>query len=206
MICSSENLDRFILVRPRKGRTLIVTGGNYPGQVTGTGGTYFNVDGGVRSQGIEASVDVDVTRNFSAYAAVTVTDAIYTKGFRGASYGGNKVVVPKGANVAGTPEYMVSGALNYRSEDFNAQLSVRHIGAAPGDAANTPALEIDSYTLVDLSAGYRLPLDGKRSIEARVAINNLLNERYIGGMLDDFTQRYTVGAPRSASLTLSLAF
>jgi iron complex outermembrane receptor protein len=172
----------------------------------GTGGTYFNVDGGVRSQGVEASVDFDVTSHFSAYAAVTVTDAIYTKGFRGASYGGNKVVVPKGANVAGTPDYMLTGALNYHSDAFNAQLSVRHIGAAPGDAANTAALEIPSYTLVDVSAAYRIPINEKQSIEAKIGINNLFKERYIGGMLDDFTQRYTVGAPRSASLTLSLAF
>src|SRR6185369_2072292 len=34
MICSSENLLRFILVRPSEGRTLIPTGGNYPWQVT----------------------------------------------------------------------------------------------------------------------------------------------------------------------------
>jgi iron complex outermembrane receptor protein len=172
----------------------------------GTGGTYFNVEGGVRSRGLEASVDFDVTRNIGAYAAVTVTDAIYTDGFRGASYGGNKVVVPKGANVAGTPDYMLAGALTYHDADFDAQVSVRHIGEAPGDAANTPALEIPAYTLVDLSATYRLPLNGDRSLEAKVAINNLFDERYIGGMLDDFTQRYTVGAPRSASLTVSMAF
>lgn len=182
----------------------IGTGGiNYS---AGTGGTYFNIEGGVRSQGVEASVDVDFTRNFSGTLALAINDAIYTEGFRAASYGGNKVTVPAGASVSGTPDYILAGALNYRSDRVNGQLTVRRIGSAPGDAANTPALEIDAYTLVDLSIGYRLPIGGWESVEARIGVNNLFNERYIGGILDEFTQRYTVGAPRTVSLTATVNF
>lgn len=182
----------------------IGTGGiNYS---AGTGGTYFNIEGGVRSQGVEASVDVDFTRNFSGTLAVTINDAIYTEGFRAASYGGNKVTVPAGASVSGTPDYILAGALNYRSDRVNGQLTVRRIGSAPGDAANTPALEVDAYTLVDLSIGYRLPIGDTESVEARIGVNNLFNERYIGGILDEFTQRYTVGAPRTVSLTATVNF
>lgn len=180
------------------------TGINYS---AGTGGTYFNIDGGVRSQGAEASLEADLSRNFSAYAAVSVNDAIYTNGFKAASYGGNKVTVPAGARVSGTPDVIISGALNYRSDRFNGQLSARHIGKAPGDAANTAALEVPAYTLVDLSLGYRLPIgEDNRSVEAKLTVNNLFNERYIGGILDEFTQRYTVGAPRSVALTLTVGF
>jgi iron complex outermembrane receptor protein len=182
----------------------IGTGGiNYS---AGTGGTYFNIDGGVRSQGVEASLDADLTRNFGAGLAVTINDATYTKGFRGASYGGNRVTVPAGAKVSGTPDYIVAGTLNYRSERLNSQLTVRHIGSAPGDAANTPALEIDTYTLVDLSIGYKLPIGDRQSVEARLGVNNLFDERYIGGILDEFTQRYTVGSPRTVALTATISF
>ena len=182
----------------------IGTGGiNYS---AGTGGTYFNIDGGVRSQGVEASLDADFTRNFGAGLAVTINDATYTKGFRGASYGGNRVTVPAGAKVSGTPDYIVAGTLNYRSERLNGQLTVRHIGSAPGDAANTPALEIDTYTLVDLSVGYKLPIGDRQSVEARLGVNNLFDERYIGGILDEFTQRYTVGSPRTVALTATINF
>ena len=181
------------------------TGGiNYS---AGTGGTYFNIDGGIESQGVEGSVEVRVMEGLTAYGAVTLTDAEYTSGFRAASYGGNPLIVPKGAKVSGTPEYILAGVLNYERDDFSAQLAVRRVGEAPGDAANTPGLEIEAYTLVDLSAGYRFPLgqDG-RYAEGRLVVNNLLNERYIGGVLDEFTQRFNVGAPRSVALTLTLAF
>jgi iron complex outermembrane receptor protein len=182
----------------------IGTGGiNYS---AGTGGTYFNIDGGVRSQGVEASLDADFTRNFGAGLAVTINDATYTKGFRGASYGGNRVTVPAGAKVSGTPDYILAGTLNYRSERLNGQLTVRHIGSAPGDAANTPALEIDTYTLVDLSVGYKLPMGDRQSVEAKLGVNNLFDERYIGGILDEFTQRYTVGSPRTVALTATVNF
>ena len=182
----------------------IGTGGiNYS---AGTGGTYFNIDGGVRSQGVEASLDADFTRNFGAGLAVTINDATYTKGFRGASYGGNRVTVPAGAKVSGTPDYIVAGTLNYRSESLNSQLTVRQIGSAPGDAANTPALEIDTYTLVDVSIGYKLPIGDRQSVEARLGVNNLFDERYIGGILDEFTQRYTVGSPRTVALTATINF
>lgn len=181
------------------------TGGiNYS---AGTGGTYFNVNGGVRSRGLEASVDYRVTDNLSAYAALTVNNAEYTAGFKAASYGGNGIVVPKGAKVSGTPDYIFAGVLNYKRDGVSGQLSVRRVGEAPGDAANTKGLEIPAYTLVDLSAGYRFELaeDG-RYVEARLAVNNVLDERYIGGVLDEFTQRYVVGAPRSYALTLTVAF
>jgi hypothetical protein len=45
-----------------------------------------------------------------------------------------------------------------------------------------------------------------RFVEFGVAVNNLTDERYIGGMLDEFTQRFVVGAPRSMSFTASLGF
>jgi outer membrane receptor protein involved in Fe transport len=69
-------------------------------------------------------------------------------------------------------------------------------------------LEAGRATLVDLSASYRLPIgdEGRRYIEAQLSVNNILDERYIAGILDEFNQRYTVGAPRSVHFTLSVGF
>lgn len=61
---------------------------------------------------------------------MTINDAIYTEGFRAPSYGGNKVTVPAGAPISGTPDYILAGALNYRSDRVNGQLTVRRIGSA----------------------------------------------------------------------------
>ncbi len=180
------------------------TGINYS---AGTGGTYFNVNGGIHSRGVEASVDADFTDTLTAYAAVSITDAVYTGSFKAASYGGNGITVAKGNKVSGTPDYILATALNYKKDNLSGQLSVRRIGPAPGDAANTVAYKVQAYSLVDLSAAYNFSIpDLGQTIEARVAVNNVLDEAYIAGILDEFTQRYVVGAPRSVSLTVSTTF
>ncbi len=175
----------------------------------GTGGTYFNIKGGIETKGVEGSLEFDVTEALTAYVAASFVSAEYTSAFRAASYGGNALTVPAGATVAGTPDVILSGALSYERGPFSARLSARHIGEAPGDAANTAALFVPSYTLADLSARYRVEL-GEGSfgsfVELGLAVNNLTDERYIGGVLDEFTQRYTVGSPRTASFTLSMGF
>lgn len=174
----------------------------------GTGGTYFNIDGGIESTGLEASVEFDLTEALTVYGAATFLNAEYTNDFRAANYGGTRATVKAGSSVAGTPDLILAGALDYTKGPFTGSLQVRHVGEAPGDAANTPGLFMPSYTLVDVSARYRLELDGdgRRSVDLGVAVNNLTDERYIGGMLDEFSQRYMVAAPRTASFTASLAF
>ncbi|MEQ1708015.1 MAG: TonB-dependent receptor [Terricaulis sp.] len=175
----------------------------------GTGGTYFNITGGIESTGVEGSVEYDFTESLTGYLAASYTNAEYTNAFNAASYGGNPVVVPAGATVAGTPDVILVGAISYEEGPFAARLSARHIGEAPGDAANTTALLMPSYTLVDLSARYRveMPEDSLGSyVELGLAVNNLTDERYIAGMLDEFTQRYNVGAPRTTSFTVSMSF
>ena len=174
----------------------------------GTGGTYFNVPGGVESTGFEASIEYDVTDELVAYASASVINSEYTAAFNAASYGGNGGQVRAGYKVAGTPEYILTGALNYVSGPLTGSLQVRRIGEAAGDAFNTAALFIPAYTLVDMSARYRveLPSTGANYLDFGFAVNNLLDERYVGGMLDEFTQRYTAGAPRSVSFTATVGF
>ncbi len=174
----------------------------------GTGGTYFNVPGGVESTGFEASVEYDVTDALTGYVSATVLNSEYNAAFNAASYGGNGGQVRAGYKVAGTPEYIFTGALNYASGPFTGSLQARHIGEAAGDAFNTAALFIPAYTLVDLSARYRFEIEavGAEYMEFGFAVNNLFDERYVGGMLDEFTQRYTAGAPRSVSFTGSMGF
>jgi len=172
----------------------------------GTGGTYFNINGGIETQGIEGSIEVDLTEALTGYLAASVIDATYTNDFRAASYGGNPVIVRGGSTVAGTPETILSAALSYAKGPFNGRLSARYVGEAPGDAANTANLFMPSYTVVDLTGRYRHELAGGRYLELGFGVNNLTDERYIGGMLDEFTQRFVVAAPRTASFTLSVGF
>lgn len=175
----------------------------------GTGGAYFNVPGGTETQGFEASLEYEITDSLTGYLAATALESEYTADFNAASYGGNGGQVRSGYRVAGTPEHILSGALNYKAGPLNASLQVRHIGEAAGDAFNTAANFMPAYTLVDFSARYRFELpasSGAEFLELGFAVNNITDERYVGGMLDEFTQRYTAGAPRSASVTVTAGF
>jgi iron complex outermembrane receptor protein len=172
----------------------------------GTGGTYFNINGGIETQGIEGSIEVDLTDALTGYLAASFIDATYTSDFRAASYGGNPVIVRSGSTVAGTPDTILSAALSYTEGPFSGRLSARYVGEAPGDAANTANLFMPAYTVMDLTGRYRHDLDEGRYLELGFGINNLTDERYIGGMLDEFTQRFVVAAPRTASFTVSVGF
>ena len=175
----------------------------------GTGGTYVNAPGGVETTGLEASALVRFTDAFNGYLALTVLDSEYSASFNAANYGGSRrTQVNAGNKVPGTPDLLVGMALNYEEGPFRGTLSGRYTGESEGDAQNRPELVVPSYTLVDLSASYRLPIgdEGRRYIEAQLSVNNILDERYIAGILDEFNQRYTVGAPRSVHFTLSVGF
>ncbi|AQR61800.1 hypothetical protein BZG35_09145 [Brevundimonas sp. LM2] len=175
----------------------------------GTGGTYVNAPGGIQTTGVEASAQVRVTDALSAYAALTVLDSQYSATFNAANYGGSRrTQVTEGNTVPGTPDLLLAGSLTYETGPFTGSLTARYVGESEGDAQNRPELVVPSYTLLDLSAAYRLPLgdDDARYIEAQVAVNNVTDERYIGGILDEFNQRYTPGAPRTVYFTVSAAF
>lgn len=173
----------------------------------GTGGTYVNAPGGIQTTGVEASARVKLTQELGAYLSVTALNSEYSAAFNAANYGASRrTVVAAGNKVPGTPDLLVGGALDYRKGPFTGSLTARYVGESEGDAQNRPELVVPSYTLIDLSGSYRLETSGNGYVEAQVAINNITNERYIGGILDEFNQRYTPGAPRTVHFTLSVGF
>lgn len=173
----------------------------------GTGGTYVNAPGGIETTGIEASARVKLTKELGAYLSLTSLNSEYSAAFNAANYGASRrTVVAAGNKVPGTPDILVGGALDYQKGPFKGTVTARYVGESEGDAQNRPELVVPSYTLVDVSGSYRLETANNGYVEAQIAINNITNERYIGGILDEFNQRYTPGAPRSVHFTLSVGF
>lgn len=173
----------------------------------GTSGAYANTGKGVESKGVEASLVYDLTEAFTVNAAVTLNKSVYQEGFTGGTANAGAVKpVAKGNDVPGAPKTMVSLGLDYERDNFRAGIRGKHTGKTAGDAPNTVSLYLPAYTTVDLSAGYRLPLEGGRAVDLQLNVTNLFDEQYIGGMLDEFTQRYTRGAPRTVSASLNFSF
>ncbi|WP_172448601.1 TonB-dependent receptor domain-containing protein [Caulobacter mirabilis] len=173
----------------------------------GTSGAYANTGKGIESKGVEASFVYDLSEAFKLSGALTLNDSTYQEAFTGGTANAGSVKpVAKGNEVPGAPTTLVSLGLDYRRDNFRAGVRAKHTGKTAGDAPNTPSLYLPAYTIVDLSAGYRLPLENGRAVDFQVNVTNLLDEGYIGGMLDEFTQRYTRGAPRTVSAGLSFSF
>lgn len=181
------------------------TGGiNY---TAGTSGAYANTGAGIKSKGVEASLVYDLTSDLTLNAALTLNDSIYKQAFLGGTANaGTDKPVAKGNDVPGAPTTLVSLGADYSHDNFRAGLRAKYTGKTAGDAPNTKSLYLPAYTTVDLSAGYRLPLEGGRAVDLQLNVTNLFEEKYIGGMLDEFTQLYTRGAPRTVSATLNFSF
>jgi iron complex outermembrane receptor protein len=173
----------------------------------GTSGAYANTGKGIASRGVEASLAYRVTPAFDVSAAFTWNRSTYQQAFLGGTANaGTDVMVAKDNKVPGAPTTLVSLGANYHTSDFRAGVRAKYTGKTPGDAVNTRALYLPAYTLVDASLGYRFKLDDKRYLDAQLNVTNLFEEKYIGGMLDEFTRLYTRGAPRTVSATLSMGF
>ena len=157
----------------------------------GTSGAYANAGKGVKSKGVEASLVYDLNDAFTFNAAVTLNNSVYQAAFTGGTANAGAVKpVAKGNEVPGAPKTMVSLGLDYERDNFRASIRGKHTGKTAGDAPNTANLYMPAYTLVDL----------------QLNVTNLFDEKYIGGMLDEFTQRYTRGAPRTVSARLNFSF
>ena len=171
----------------------------------GTSGSYINAGDGVESYGLEASALYDVTPELGLYGALTLNSSTYLADFvGGTANAGADRQVRKGNEVPAAPKTIVNLGVDYHRGPFAASLSANYQGKTAGDAMNTPALYLPARTLVDLSASYELPaLEG---VSLQLNVSNLLDEDYIGGSLDEFTQRYMRGAPRTVSATLRAKF
>lgn len=147
-------------------------------------GGYIN-DGGIESDGIEASIDYSITENLGLYVSYTKNDSTYTD----EEFSGNTVI--------GTPEDMIVVSFDYAKNDFYAGISTKYVGERFLDQANTQ--ETDSYVVSDLYLGKTI-YDiggGLDSIELSFTVNNVFDEEYLGSIAPNAGW---IGAPRIAAL------
>ncbi|WP_377894326.1 TonB-dependent receptor [Alteromonas sp. R78001] len=152
-------------------------------------GGYIN-DGGIESDGIEASIDYSITDSLSIYVSYTKNDSTYTD--EGVS--GNTVI--------GSPEDMAVVSFDYTKGDFYAGFSTKYVGERFLDQANTQ--ETDSYIVSDLYLG-KTAYDiggGIDSVELSFTVNNVFDEDYLGSIA---ANAGWIGAPRIASFNVRVA-
>lgn len=160
----------------------------------GTDGSYVNV-GGIESKGIEAAISYYPGANWTIYGSYTNNDSTYVEGTEG---------YPTGNTVFGSVEDMAVLSFDWNNDKYFAGLSNKYVGGRWIDAANTQ--RIDAYTVSDLYVGVNIAniLTGLQNAEARLTINNLTDERYIGGVAGG--SGGWLGAPRTAAFNITTTF
>lgn len=147
----------------------------------------FVNDGGVESDGIEASIDYNFTDTFGMYVSYTKNESVYTE----EDFSGKTVI--------GSPEDMAVVSFDYANNDFFAGFSTKYVGERFLDQANTQ--EADSYMVSDLYVGKTAYDIGGSidSVELSFNVNNVFDEKYLGSIAPNAGW---IGAPRIASFNV----
>ena len=166
--------------------------------LVGTNGAYLNV-GGVESDGFEMSLSYRVTDFISAYLSYTSNKAKYL-GAGEIDLDDSLEIIP-GNTVFGSAEDMFVVSADWNNGLFSAGVSSKWVGERWLDAGNTG--RIDSYIVTDLYLGLHAEdVTGWLSgIGLQLVVNNITDERYIGGVAGGWGG--WLGAARTAALTLT---
>lgn len=150
----------------------------------------FGYLGDQRHQGIEFTLNGEVTPGLRLISGVAYTDAD----------------LQGGASVPGVPEFAANADVEW-DVPFVPGITltghVVHTGEQFVDAANT--LEIDSWTVFDLGARYVFAA-GDVPVTLRVAVKNVANERYWASAFDTFSNALLQGRPRTVRASISADF
>ncbi|WP_336987052.1 TonB-dependent receptor [Altererythrobacter aquiaggeris] len=175
----------------------------------GEGATVFRNLGTVDKYGIDGSVAWRPTRNSLLYVFGSLSESEIKDDVQvGVAAGGAPIFAATGGSrESGTPTYSVGarGQLAFGGVELGAQ--VKHTGKRYINDLNTDTAP--SYTLVDFDLRYRLG-EFINGTDAALQLNvtNIFDEYYVGffgGSLDGFGFAQ-IGAPRAASLSLTLGY
>ena len=150
----------------------------------------FGYLGDQRHQGIEFTLNGEVTPGLRLISGVAYTDAD----------------LQGGASVPGVPEFAANADVEWDLPfvpGITLTGHVVHTGEQFVDAANT--LEIDSWTVFDLGARYVFAADDV-PVTLRVAVENVANERYWASAFDTFSNALLQGRPRTVRASISADF
>jgi iron complex outermembrane receptor protein len=177
----------------------------------------YNV-GDVSVKGVELEAGQKLNKNFSLYGSMTYTESTMKQDLKLSS---SLTEATSGKSMPDTPKWMAAMALSYKEGPWFGQLTAKYTGKAFSTLVNDQ--QMNSYTLMNLAAGYKFPSTGFfKTPEVRVNVDNLTNTDYQRisspsgsqftvrslplGTLAGSNPSYYIGAPRFVSVTLRSDF
>lgn len=171
--------------------------------------------GSVTTKGVEVAGEFRVTDEWSLYGSYSYNDSKYDDDVPGA--GGLVAMKTKGKDVIYTPKNLLKAELKYDNSGLYARAGLSYVGSRWYTFENDGG-KVDSYTVADLTVGYRFSDSAApmlRGLEIQANVTNLNDEDYIstvgsGGpaKADPGGTAMTLlpGAPRQAYLTIKKRF
>lgn len=169
--------------------------------------TYTNA-GGVKNHGFELEFGSIPVNGWSVYASLTNNNSEIQGDLRTAS---STLLSTSGKEFPLTPKLMYAGTLQYAKGPYYSQLKAKHVGKQFADMTNFE--KVPSFTLFDLSAGYKFENNGVfKGPTIKLNVSNLFDREYRvpTGVSNTSTSNtsvyYYLGAPRFVTLTLQSDF
>lgn len=175
--------------------------------ILGLGNGIQNV-GSVESQGYELAALWQLTDAWSLFGSYSHNESTYADDvYDGA---GVLVAATEGKSVVNTPEDLFRAELSYDDGHWFATLAGAFTGERAANYLND--VIVDSYTVFELSAGYRFDAGWLNGAEIQLNVTNLTDEDYIstvgsGGFGNSGDrQTFLPGAPQQAFVTVRHSF
>jgi iron complex outermembrane receptor protein len=165
--------------------------------------------GSVTTQGLELAGSYDLTDEWTLFGSYAYNDSTYDDDVVDATL--PAPILTGGKTVVNSPEHLLKADLGYDNGSLYGKLSVAYTGKRFFSYDNLA--EVDAYTLVDLTAGYRF--GGNEMLEGaelQLNVTNLLDEEYVSTLgTNGFGtgadgQTLMVGSPRQVFATIRESF
>ena len=152
-----------------------------------------------RSYGLEATANVEIIRNLHLQGNLTLQNAKYTQ-FQSLV---NNVPTPNpaiiGKKLERQPNFLYNAGAYYDDGALDVSIFTNYTG--DNFTASNNAIELKGFNIVNLDAGYKVPIDGKRAVRLGINVFNLFKEDAVteGSPRQDNNQAaggaYFVGRP-----------
>ncbi|MCQ8279796.1 TonB-dependent receptor [Acetobacteraceae bacterium KSS8] len=130
--------------------------------------------GSVTTDGADVAATLLFGPHLSIYDAISYNKSVYNDNYQS----GSSTVLTAGKTVPGTPAWLNKSVIAFNAGPFDAQLSGDYVGKRY--ATYTDDLSVKSYFMLNLEAGYRIPLPASaylKDIYIQGNITNLNNQR-----------------------------
>ncbi len=173
--------------------------------------------GKVRSHGLEFEAGNTPVNGWSFYSSLGYIKSKIENDLLVAGTSGSVYLPTTGKEMPGTPNWKAGLSGSYETNVWYARLKAKYTGSQQATLVNDE--KVSAYTTLDLDMGYLLPSNStfKRS-KVTLNVSNITNRQYLNPAAQTYTTAtgvngaskqtayYYEGAPRSASVTLSLDF